>query len=488
VALFPFKRITTGKSSGNFSISPPWLVVTVFFTVVAIFLAIGSISIVIPFYIFGVFAVGLFLYQRYPIFYINFVVWMWLVAGMIPRLIGSQMGMLMPAGNAATSFVTIVTIATLVKNFPRLYREKDQELLPLLMVFFSIGYGCLVGLFRIPYDSYFTAVGDFLESLSPVLLAFHLYINWRSYPALRKSLSTSYLLLTIVMGSYGIYQFIAAPYWDTQYMINSTGRFDSFLGLAEALKIRVFGTMSNPFTYSLNLMPGLILLTVLDGKLRFLGMALGYPAFLLTTYRTAWYSWLFTILTLFISIKAKKQIKFLPVFFLIGLIASVFSSMEPFSEIISTRLSSFQDLQNDGSGMVRMEQFNAVWDTVLKTWDGYGVGSEPYMGLFVKNLDFLSGFDMGVPQIFLSLGLIASAVYFLGLSIILYKLFVKFPMASTDLFAGAARAIALGSIIRIFTSSILIGEFAFPIWFFIGLCLAARRYHQETQRLAAIQT
>jgi hypothetical protein len=484
VSIFSLRNITSGKVS----ISPPWIVIIVFFTLVSALLAIGSTSIVIPFYIFGAFAIGIFLYQRHPIFYINFVVWMWLVSAIIPRLIGSQMGTLMPAGNAATPLITIVTIVTLIKKFPKLYEEKDQDLVPLSMIFLSVAYGCLIGLFRIPYDSYFTAVGDYLESLSPILLAFHLYANWRYYPSLRDSLTKTYIWLTIILGGYGLFQFLVAPQWDIQYMYNSTGRYDSFLGIAEAFKIRVFGTMSNPFTFSLNLMPGLILLSVSTGKLKFLGMILGYPALLLSTYRTAWYSWFFSILTLFLTIKSQKQLVFLPGFFLIFLIAFVFSSLEPFSEIIFTRFSTLQDLQSDGSGLVRLEQFNTVWDTVLKTWDGYGIGSDPYMGLFVKNLDFLSGFDMGVPQIFLSLGLIASFIYFLGLFTILFKLFLNFPMASSDLFAAASRAIALGSVIRIFTSSILIGEFSFPIWLFVGICMSARRYYNEAYRLPSIRS
>jgi hypothetical protein len=463
--------------SSNFKISPPWFAVIAFLASIAALLMIGAKTILIPLFPLGSLAVGIFLYRRYPIFYVNFVVWMWLVSPLIPRLIGHGIATLVPGGNAAAPLVTFLTVITLIKNLPKLYKEKDENLLPFMMVFLSVVYGCIVGFIRLPFDSYFSAVGNALGTLTPILLALHLYANWRLYPSFHNSILKTYVWLAILMGGYGMFQFLVAPEWDTEFMVKSTGLFDSYYGRAESLGIRVFGTMPSPFTFAINLMPGLVILSIVKGKLKFLGMLLGYPAFLLTIYRTAWYSWLFSIVTLFLSVKVRKQNIFLPSFFLIFIISVIVSSLEPFSKIISTRFATFTDLQNDASSITRTEDFNKVWDTALKTWDGYGFGSDNFMGLFVKDLDYLSGLDMGVPQIFLSFGLIATLIYFTGLLLIFSNLYLDFPMGSSDLFAAASRAIALGSVIRIFTSSILYGEFSFPIWFFIGIAITARKYY-----------
>lgn len=477
-----YSNSQTKRNSRKFFLNHSWTVVAIFFVMVGALLAVNATQVLIPFYILGSVIVGIFLYKSDPIFYLNFVVWMWLICPIIVRLITSKLGYLMPGGNAAAPLVTLITLATLIKNLPRLYREKDPNLIPFFLVLLSVSYGCLITFIRIPFTSVVSALGIALGSLAPIVLAFHIYINWRSYPSFRRSISKNYAWIAIFMGGYGLFQFIFAPQWDTQYMLLSSGEHSSYLGNAEPFGIRIFGTMANTFAYALNLMPALVLLSTLQEKQKLLGMVLGYPALLLTIYRTAWYSWLVAMLTLFISVKPQKQVLLLFSLVGIAIISIIFASMEPFSEIINTRFSSFADLQNDTSGLHRMEQFNTVWDTALKTWDGYGVGSDNYMGVFIKNLDFLSGLDMGVPQILLSLGLVGAFIYFTGLFLLLSKMFLKFPMAKSDFFAAATRAIVLGSVFRIFTSSVLYGDLSLPIWFFMGIGIAGQRYYEELRK------
>jgi hypothetical protein len=67
----------------------------------------------------GTFAVGVFLYLRYPILYLGFTWWVWFLTPWVRRLIDYQSGWTDPSPVLlAPSLVTFVTLATFVRHLP----------------------------------------------------------------------------------------------------------------------------------------------------------------------------------------------------------------------------------------------------------------------------------------------------------------------------------------------------------------------------------
>jgi hypothetical protein len=158
------------------------------------------------------------------------------------------------------------------------------------------------------------------------------------------------------------------------------------------------------------------------------------------------------------------------------------ASVEPFSSVIIERFNTFSNLQNlseDGSGAGRLDQYKNATNILMTEFIGFGLGGESSLSSIVKfsgTNEALSGYDNGIYGLLSNLGWIGTIPFIIGMVLILYLLFWKFS-ANHDVFALSARAIVFASLIRIPTSSIIISEFAWPLWLFIGLSMAAQKYY-----------
>ncbi|MCA1991912.1 MAG: O-antigen ligase domain-containing protein, partial [Coleofasciculus sp. S288] len=125
----------------------------------------------------GCFAVGVFLYWRYPILYLGFTWWVAFLTPWVRRLIDYQSGWVDPSPVLLAPYlVMLVTFATFVRHLPRAYYQGG---LPFILAFTAVFYGFLVGLVN---NSPIAVVRSLLDWLTPILFSFHLFVNWREYP------------------------------------------------------------------------------------------------------------------------------------------------------------------------------------------------------------------------------------------------------------------------------------------------------------------
>jgi hypothetical protein len=148
--------------------------------------------------------------------------------------------------------------------------------------------------------------------------------------------------------------------------------------------------------------------------------------------------------------------------------------------VVSERLETFSNLSNDGSGLERKEQFEKGFNVAIHEVMGQGIGiaevrtgKNPSASLRIDNT------DMGFLMIPISLGWVGTIPYIGGILLLLTKLLVNLnSYVQKDTFAISARAIAIASLLRVFTTSIIISEYALPIWLFLGIGMAACKYQQ----------
>jgi len=413
----------------------------------------------------GAFLVGIFLYQRYPILYVGFAWWVAFLSPFLRRLIDFQSGWVDPSPVLLAPFlVMMVTFMTLVKHLPSSYR---QDGLPFILSLMGIAYGLLVGLIK---NSPTAVVVPLLNWLAPLLFGFHLFVNWRNYPAYRQNMQRTFLWCVLVTGAYGVLQYLVAPEWDRFWLVNSNS---IAFGTPEPLGIRVFSTMNSPGPFATVMMAGLLLLFTSHSSLRFFASGAGYLAFLLSLVRAAWMGWAIGVVTFIPSLKPRLQMRLVITILVMAVCVLPLTKMEPFSNAISARLQSLSDSKNDVSYNQRLEGYNTTLGKALAEIPGNGLG-------FVLDNDSLGANDSGVLTLLFNLGWLGTLPYLGGIILLLLKMF-QVTAARFDAFVSAGRAISLGIFAQIGLGNPTLALTGVVFWAFIGLVMAAQRYYRFQQ-------
>ena len=421
------------------------------------------------------FVVGVFLYWRYPILYLGFTWWMWFLTPLVRRLMDHHSGWVDPNPILLSPYlVTLITSATLFKNLPRSYRQGG---LPFILAFTGIFYGFLIGLIK---TSLVTAARSVLDWLVPVLLGFHLFVNWRDYPKLRQNMQRTFLWGVLVMGGYGVLQYLVAPDWDRFWLINS--EMTTF-GSPEPFKIRVWSTMASSGPFAGTMMAALLLLFSSKDPLRIPASAVGYLSFLLTLVRTMWGAWALGVIILISSLKARLQMRLIITIMILGICVFPLATIEPFSTFISNRLQTFSDLKEDSSFNERSDIYDQKLNLALSTGLGKGIGNV----FMINDKGALEKIvvDSGILDMFFTLGWFGAIPYLGGMLLLIFKLFQS-PETRFDPFMSAARAISVSIFATLIIGSVMLGVTGVVFWGFLGIGVAAHKYYQH-QRSAGIK-
>jgi hypothetical protein len=446
-----------------------WIGILAFilFTIVGIFVGGSAIRVVFPVL---AFAVGIFLYRKSSTLYISFTWWIWLLTPLLARLVDFRSGWDPQRLMLLSPFlVTLVSIATLFRSLPVAYLEGG---LPFIVALAGIGYGTLIGLVN---SSPINVARALLDWLCPLLLSFHLFANWRTYPEHRKSIQQTFLWGVLITGAYGIVQYIIAPEWDRLWLIES-GLISS-AGKPEPLGIRVWSTMHSPGPFGHFMMVGLLLLFSHQSPLQVPAAGVGYLAFLLSLVRSAWAGWVLGLLSLVASLKPRLQMRLILSILVLSICVLPLTTIEPFSSNISKRVQSISNLDEDQSFNDRSGNYQANLAQSLVNILGDGIG-----GNWAVSNGSLSQIirDSGIIDTFLTLGLFGGIPYLTGIILMLLRI-VKSPQLRADPFMSATYAACLGSVLQLIFTTSTIGLPGMLLWSFLGISMAAHNYHKYQQ-------
>jgi hypothetical protein len=439
--------------------APAWtaILALVLFTTLSILVG-GSSLLNIAFPVLSL-GVGAFLYFRYPILYIGFSWWIWFLTAFIRRIVDFRSSYTEPSPLLLAPYlVSAITLVSVFQHLPKAYRQGG---LPFILALAGAFYGFLIGLINLPT---FTVLVSFLGWLCPLTFGFHLLINWRNFPSYYQNIQRTFAWGTLVMGVYGIYQYLVAPEWDRLWLINSG--MISAQGSPIPFGLRVWSTMHSGEPFAAIMCAGLLLqLSNKPGVLNLSASVAGYIAFLLSTVRSAWIGWLVGLITLGSSLKAKNQIRLIVIVVMLGMIVVPLANIGSFSETITSRFNTFSNLEEDNSAQVRKETYNSVIGPALTNFIGDGVGSP--------------GMDSAFLSILISLGWPGTICYVGGMLLLIFSLFQN-SEGSSDFFLGTARAIVMSCLVRIpVNGSAIAGVGGFLLWGFLGLGIASRIYYKH---------
>jgi len=416
----------------------------------------------------GALLVGLFLFRRYPVLYLGFAWWLAFLTPFVRRLIDVQSGWVDPSPVLLAPFlVMMLTGLTFVQHLPRYLR---QDGLPFILSAAGVLYGFLVGLVKYPPTA---VVVPLLNWLAPILFGFHLFVNWRSYPAYRQNLGRVFLWGVLVTGAYGVVQYLVAPEWDRFWLINSKS---IAFGTPEPLGMRVFSTMNSPGPFATVMMAGLLLLFSNQSTLRFAAVGVGYLSFLLSLVRSSWLGWAVGVVMYIPSLKPRLQMRLIVTILVMAVCVIPLVNMQPFSGAIAARLQTFSNTQNDVSYNQRLEGYGQILGDALAEIPGNGLG-------FVLANDSLGSNDSGVLSMLFNLGWLGTIPYLGGMILLFFSLF-RGTEGQSDPFMSASRAISLGVFAQIGLGSSTLALSGVVMWSFAGIALAAQRFYRHQQLLS----
>ncbi|MEM8805225.1 MAG: O-antigen ligase domain-containing protein [Cyanobacteria bacterium P01_G01_bin.38] len=430
-------------------------------TVLGILVGVGGIVRLL--FTGGSVAVGALLYWRYPVLYVGFTWWLWFLTPLVRRLIDQQAGWQHPNIVLLTPpLVTMISAITLLRYLPGTHRQGG---LPFILGLTSVFYGFLLGLIQ---NSLLGSAVALLNWLPPILFGFHLFVNWQQYPAFRQNIQRTFLWGVLVMGAYGVWQYLIAPGWDRFWLDNLD---TPIFGTPEPLGIRVWSTLNSPQPFAAVMMAGLILLLSNRDSLKFMATGVGYLSFLLSLARSGWLSWLAGLMIYIPSLKSHLQMRIIITLMLMAVLVVPLASVEPLASQIEPRLESLRGIQDDGSYRARLEGYSELLDEAITEFVGRGLGVQ-------LESSSLGSRDSGVLTLLFSLGWMGSVPYITGIFLIFFKLF-QGAEARFDTFASAARAIAFGIFAQIGLNIAMLGVVGMVLWGFLGIGLAASRYYAQ---------
>ena len=422
----------------------------------------------------GAFLIAIFLYWRYPLMYVSFVWWIWFLSAWVRRLAdyyGADWTNPSPV-LLAPLLVTLVSGLSFLKCL-----TKPSAGLPFLLCAAGVAYSAFVGLVL---NSPQAAIVDLLGWMPPIFFGFFLFSQWRDYPLYRKTTQRTFFWGLVVMGGYGIVQYLVAPAWDQHWMTN-TLIYENFMtvGDPEPLKIRVFSTLNAPQSFGSIMMAGLLLVLTMSGSRQLFGGSLGAIATLLSLARSAWLSLIAALLVFVPSIKQSFQIRLMASLLVLLLALVPVVQMEPFASAILPRIQGLTNTSDDISARERTEGYQRLLGQAFSSVAGRGMG-------FVVEDDSIGSRDSGVLSLWFNLGWLGALPYLVGVGLLFYSLFTTVA-SRFDLFASAARAIAAGTFAQVGFNVITTGQFGAVLWAFLGLGLAARQYYTATRQQNSLQ-
>ena len=457
------KGIPNNSQKQGFSLTlqpqAAWMAILGLLLITSLCLAAGLGKVLNIIFPAGCLGVGLFLYLRYPILYVGFTWWVFFLTPFIRRVSDFRSGFMDPSPILlAPLLVTMITIVTFFRNLPKAH---EQGGLPFILSAIGVFYGFLIGMVNgLPVP----AIISLMAWVSPIMFGFHLLVNWRDYPSYRANIQRAFLWGVLVTASYGVYQYLVAPEWDCFWLIET--KLYTSMGKPEPLGMRVWSTMNSPLHFATVMIPGTILLFIDKRALRFPGLAVGILSLLLTLVRTAWGGWMVSLVALLGFLKGIVQIRLISLLIVIAILVVPLSTVEPFAQVIQSRVTSLTNVKDDQSAKDRAGLYGTMINDALNEYIGKGNGT-------------LTPIDSGLLEMILTLGWLGSIPYISGIFLLFYSLFQGSKSSTADSFASATRAIALGFIPMLAGSNVIVGISGMIFWGFLGLGIAANKYHSH---------
>lgn len=400
--------------------------------------------------------------------YLVFVMWLWALTPLVRRLADLQGGWQDPSTIILTPY--LVTSLCVVQMFLRVVvlRTRSLQVPAGAVVFAAValgaGIGLPIGLLMFPS----AAALEALNWLLPPALAWRIaLLTERQLADIEHTLAATFQEIALVVGVYAVYQLVAAPVWDTDWMgnvaMNSIGRPAPF-------ELRVFSTMHSPGVLALFVV---VPLTIWLARPRMSGVpaaCCATAAMLMSQVRAAWLGFAIAAVLVAAGLPTRLRLRVLMLVPLVALGLLPFTSVPDISDVFSARLATLTEPSNDGSALSRLEGHAFALDFVADHPFGGGMGfTDPRLE------EFLGMRDSVFVASFVQFGIAGGLTYVVGFCGLFVLMWEYYRRAVTSERLGLACA-GLAILSTAALGTVTAGPTGIVVWTIGGLA-AANRAH-----------
>ena len=226
--------------------------------------------------------VAFVLLRRFPVHYLSYVCWLFFLTPEVRRFADFFTGAFNP-----TSVIMVAPLAaaglcgiSMVLHYRKL---GQRRMMPLVLMLIAVMYAYVIGMIEYGVGP---ATFTLVVWVLPIFTAGHVMLHWKEYSLYRRVLLKTFVYGALVMGVYGIYQYISPPPWVAFWLLKSG--MGSSGGQAAPFSMRVCSTMNSTGPFALAIMSCLLMLVFAPGRLKVVAGVAGLAALAFTAVRSGW--------------------------------------------------------------------------------------------------------------------------------------------------------------------------------------------------------
>jgi len=404
----------------------------------------------------GCFYVAWSTFKRNSAQFVEFVTWIFFLTPFIRRVVDYET-------NAremviiSTPFVILLIPLLFVTARWRLI--VDRHAAPFVYAIAAVFYGVFIACAHAAFSS---AVTGLMMWLTPITFGLYLLSKRASAVAVCSGFERAMLGGTFVAGVYGLIQYFFLPSWDAAWMRT----VDMVtIGSPEPMEVRVFSILNSPQILAAFLMVGILLAYRLRSRWKYPILLSGVASLALSFVRSAWIGLFAGLLVLGFFASPKERIRSITATIGCALLVFAAFNVPALADALSTRFSTFTDLQHDESALDRRHTYEQVTEMLRDSPTGIGLGVDNGMA-DAEN-------DSSVVAVLLSLGIPGAVVFAVALSICGWALFSAQALHERSQLLGL-QCCFVGLAVESPLNNVINGQIAFLLWSLIGLAYVLR--------------
>lgn len=400
---------------------------------------------------------------RNPKLYIGFMWWTWFLTPEVRRIVDYRTGYHEQSLIMLTPFLVVgVALVPVLFNLAKL---KKPYRLPLAFTTLGLLYGYGVGLFN---NSLASASFDLLSWGVPVIGGAYVLTHQHHASAFQQATQRAFIWGLLIMGLYGAVQYFYLPVWDAYWMKNSDL---TSIGSPEPQQVRVFSTLNAPGPFANVVMAGLLLAFGKGGTIKLLGAAAGFVGFALSAVRSAWGGWFIGLLVMVASLPLRKRLQPIGLVIVLSVVGVPLFTVGPVAELLSQRLSTVTDLQNDVSFNARSSLYTDFVSFTANNPLGQGLGSTGGASVIGNQEADFQDLDSGIIAVVYTFGVLGT-LYFVGGALAIFGSAILAGRKKRDVTSASYIGITVAALGQLFFGNAWNGVGGMVLWFFPCLYLA----------------
>ena len=421
---------------------------------------------------------GLWLYFRSPARYVGFMWWLWFLSPEVRRLADWSKGGFTPTSliQIAPLAVTMISGIGLIRHYPLLAQRRG---LPVLLILAGLAYAFMVGVVS---SGPLAATYDLANWLYPLLIGFHIMANTRNYPAFRDTIVNTFIWGMLVMGGYGVVQFVIMPPWDALWMLGSQMNSQ---GDPVPMGVRVFSTMNSSGPFAFAMMGAMVYVMAANHRVRWIAAVLGFFAFALSLVRSTWGGWVVAMLVQLVKSNNRVRVRIVGSAIVLAGLCVPLLVVGPVAERMQTRLNSIVNLKDDQSYAARNQFYATFAQKAFTDVSGEGMGAT---GTSTKlsndggQLGQYGNFDSGVMNIPFVLGWPGTLLYLSGILWLMVRAMLASFKMRDDKFVSSSVSLSLAIFAMLVFTNSLVGTGGLLLFISLFSILSAAHWQKQQRR------